>query len=198
MDGKILQIGNIAMKKLLAKLLLKLSETLLPRDEFSAIESPFQSLTPTDDAEGIKTYSQAMDFALAPQNDKIYNIAVTGLYGSGKSSFLRTHFKNKEDVLWVSLAMFLDQVASEDETANEKDKIDFEHKLELSILQQIFLVRKESTSWSWKILTILVFIGLGIVGIVQHDPLGKYVRPYLHPCRARHSIFLVCQSSYSQ
>jgi hypothetical protein len=190
MGGKILQIGNIAMKKLLAKLLSKLSEKLLPRDEFSAIESPFQSLTPTDDAEDIKTYSQAMDFALAPQNDKIYNIAVTGLYGSGKSSFLRTHFKNKENVLWVSLAMFLDQVASEEKTASEKDKIDFEHKLELSILQQIFLVRKESTSWSWKILTTLVFIGLGIVGIIQPDPLVKYVTPALHHLIASHSILI--------
>ena len=172
------------------KLFLRLLEKLLPQHELPAIKSPFQSLTPTDDAEGIKTYSQAMDFALAPQNDKICNIAVTGLYGSGKSSFLRTHFKGKENILWVSLAMFLDQVASEEETTSEKDKIDFEHKLELSILQQIFLVRKESTSWSWRILTTLVLIGLGIVGIVQPDPLVKYVTPSLHHWIASHSIFI--------
>ena len=174
------------MKKFFVKLLRK----LLPRHELLAIESPFQSLTPTDDAEDIKTYSQAMDFALSDKNEKICNIAVTGLYGSGKSSFLRTHFKNKENTLWVSLAMFLDQVASEEETASERDKMDFEHKLELSILQQIFLVRKESTSWSWKILTILVLIGLGIVGMVQPDSLVKYVTPSLHHWIASHSILI--------
>lgn len=174
------------MKKFFMKLLGK----LLPRHELPAIKSPFQALTPTDDAEDIKTYSQAMDFAFSDENNKICNVAVTGLYGSGKSSFLRTHFKNKENILWVSLAMFLDQVASEEETVSEKDKIDFEHKLELSILQQIFLVRKESTSWSWKILTTLVLIGLGIVGIVQPDPLVKYVTPSLHHWIASHSILI--------
>ena len=174
------------MKKFFMKLLGK----LLPRHELPVIKSPFQALTPTDDAKDIKTYSQAMDFALSDKNNKICNIAVTGLYGSGKSSFLRTHFKDKENILWVSLAMFLDQVASEEEAASEKDKIDFEHKLELSILQQIFLVRKESTSWSWKILATLVLIGLGIVGMVQPDSLVKYVAPFLHHLIARYSIFI--------
>ena len=137
-------------------------------------ESPFQSLTPTDSAEDIKTYSQAMDFALSSKHKNIKNIAVTGQYGSGKSSFLKTYFKNREEVLWVSLALFLDQ-SSEDEGA-----ADFEHKLELSILQQIFHVRKESTFWCWKIIIILVLLGLGIVGIRQPDVLIRYVSTTIH------------------
>ena len=158
------------------KCLMKILEWLLPIKGWYETESPFQSLTPTEDAEDIKTYSEAMDFALLSKNKDIRNIAVTGQYGAGKSSFLRTYVKekNKKDVLWVSLAFFLDQ-ASKDEK-----KEDFEHKLELSILQQMFHVRKESTFWCWKIIIILVSLGLGIVGMKQPDVLVKYVAPPIH------------------
>lgn len=147
----------------------------------STDESPFQSLTPTDNAEDIETYSKAMDFALSRKHKDIRNIAVTGQYGSGKSSFLRTYFRNRKDVLWVSLALFLDQ-ADEDEDATE-----FEHKLELSILQQMFHVRKESTLWCWKIIIILVLLGLGIVGIRQPDVLVRYVSPGIHTLVAKYA-----------
>ena len=127
--------------------LMKVLGWLWPTNIWHSIESPFQSLTPTENADDIKTYSEAMDFALLPKNKDIRNIAVTGQYGAGKSSFLKTYVKEKntKDVLWVSLALFLDQAVK-----NEK-KEDFEHKLELSILQQMFHVRKESTFWCWKI-----------------------------------------------
>jgi predicted NACHT family NTPase len=54
---------------------------------------PFQSLTPTENAEDIKTYVDAMDFAYSLKNKDVRNIAITGQYGAGKSSFLRTYFK---------------------------------------------------------------------------------------------------------
>lgn len=178
--------GDTNMKKFFMKLL----ERFLPQCEFPAMELPFQALTPTDAAEDIGTYSQSMDFAFCRKSDKVCNIAVTGQYGAGKSSFLRTYFKGKKNVLWISLAMFLDKVALEKSAASEKDKIDFEHKLELSILQQIFYVRKESTNWSWKIIITLVLIVLGIVGIVQPDSLTKYITASLHHWIASHSIFI--------
>ena len=61
------------------KIFLRLLEKLLPQHELPAIKSPFQALTPTDDAEDNKTYSQAMDFAFSDKNNKICNVAVTGL-----------------------------------------------------------------------------------------------------------------------
>lgn len=165
------------MNKLLNMLLSK----VLPNHLDVPDESPFQSLTPTDNAEDIETYSKAINFALSPKRKEIKNIAVTGQYGSGKSSFLRTFFKNRKDVLWVSLALFLDQ-ADKDENAT-----DFEHKLELSILQQMFHVRKESTLWCWKIIMMLVLLGLGIVGIRQPDVLVRYVSPEIHTFVAKYA-----------
>ena len=60
------------------KCLMKILEWLLPIKGWYETESPFQSLTPTEDAEDIKTYSEAMDFALLSKNKDIRNIAVTG------------------------------------------------------------------------------------------------------------------------
>ena len=165
------------MKKLLIWILSK----VLPNHLGFLDESPFQSLTPTDNAEDIETYSKAMTFALSPKRKDIRNIAVTGQYGSGKSSFLRTYFKNRNDVLWVSLALFLDQ------SVKDENSDDFEHKLELSILQQMFHVRKESTFWCWKIIIILVLLGLGIVGIRQPDVLVQYVSPSIHTFVTKHA-----------
>ena len=159
------------------KCLMKVLELMLPTNIWHSIESPFQSLTPTENAEDIKTYSEAMDFALSSKNDAIKNIAVTGLYGAGKSSFLRTYFKGKKNVLWVSLALFLEQHRI---GKTEEEKTEFEHKLELSILQQIVHLHKDAAWWSWKIITVVLLIGGGIIGIMQPDVFVKYVTPAIH------------------
>ncbi|MBR4189380.1 MAG: hypothetical protein IKQ55_05400 [Kiritimatiellae bacterium] len=115
-------------------------------------EPYFFSLTPTKNAENIEAYRKAMDYAL--QQSDICNIAVTGPYGSGKSSFLRTYFGEQKDVLWISLASFLGVPKEErgrngrnasgeetEENGNAKEGEDYfgeERRLELSILQQIF------------------------------------------------------------
>lgn len=88
----------------------------------------FFSLTPTEDAKKIETYRDAMDFAFTQKD--IRNIAVTGPYGAGKSSFLKTHFKNSSDsILWISLAQFLGeaeknegQVPSEGSSREEMER----------------------------------------------------------------------------
>lgn len=61
----------------------------------------------------------------------INNIALTGSYGSGKSTILKTfqHHNTQNRYLNISLASFKD---------NKEDKGEFERKLEVSILQQIF------------------------------------------------------------
>ena len=153
----------------------------------------FQSLTPIDNADGIEIYSKALDFALANKN--IRNVAVTGIYGSGKSSFLRTYFITHKRVLWVSLASFLGgeihsdrpttckgttegKVSSEQVvTSQSKD----DHLLEVSILQQIFYAAKQSelpfsrlrrtTGISWlRYVVVLIVIGalcVGLIGVLQ-------------------------------
>ena len=140
--------------------------------------SPFRALTPVDDAEDIESYEEAMDFALSKDRDAVRNIAVTGQYGAGKSSFLRTYFKRRHtNALWVSLALFLED---DDKRAPKPGTAEFEHRLELSILQQIFHVRKDSP---WKIIGILVcviLIGVSVVCMVQPDFLVKYVSEDVH------------------
>ena len=142
------------------------------------LRSPFRALTPVENAEDVESYEEAMDFALSKDRDAVRNIAVTGQYGAGKSSFLRTYFKKRhKNALWVSLALFLED---DDESAPRPGTAEFEHRLELSILQQIFHVRKDSP---WKIVGLLacvILIGVSVVCMVQPDFLVKYVSEGVH------------------
>ncbi|WP_431064491.1 hypothetical protein [Methylotuvimicrobium sp.] len=68
--------------------------------------SSFTDLTPSDKADKDGTYSKAITFAL--ENSRVKNIALTGPYGSGKSSIIRTYEKNnsKYRFMNISLASF--------------------------------------------------------------------------------------------
>ncbi|MDR0970251.1 MAG: formylglycine-generating enzyme family protein [Lentimicrobiaceae bacterium] len=73
----------------------------------------FFALSPTNEAEDIKVYSEALDWALDEERkDRVRNIALAGPYGSGKSSILKTYDDqcqraNKNlKFLYISLARF--------------------------------------------------------------------------------------------
>ena len=84
----------------------------------------FVDLTPVDDADIDGSYEDALNSALG--NDSIKNIALTGPYGSGKSSIIKTfEKKSKLKFLKISLASFKDDP--------EKNTL----LLERSILQQM-------------------------------------------------------------
>ena len=167
-------------------------------------ETPFFSLAPTRKAQDIDAYRMAMDFALR-RND-VHNIAITGPYGSGKSSFLRTYFDGRNDgnnVLWISLASFLGASKGQVSLANtkgdggESDENDGdtcfgeERRLELSILQQIFYkfpnakvpysrLSKTSSipqSWYCKCIAWAVITFALFIGARQPDFLFCYVTP---------------------
>jgi hypothetical protein len=88
--------------------------------------SSFTDLTPIDNADPDGSYSEAISFAL--KNSRIKNIALTGPYGSGKTSIIRTYEKNNNyKFLNISLASFKE----EDNKSIEKTLI------ERSILQQM-------------------------------------------------------------
>ncbi|MGB6128456.1 MAG: hypothetical protein WBG30_06870, partial [Psychrilyobacter sp.] len=70
-------------------------------------ENKYLSLAPDDNVD-ISGYEEALESAM--NNSSVKNIAISGTYGSGKSSFLRT-FENKHDdskwkYLKISLANF--------------------------------------------------------------------------------------------
>ncbi|WP_209349356.1 hypothetical protein [Pontixanthobacter sp. CEM42] len=97
-----------------------------PLDETSDC-APFVDLAPIDNADLKRGYRDAMQFAMA--NSRIFNIALSGPYGSGKSSIISTFEKQnpKYRFLKISLASFSEADESKIETVD----------IERSILQQM-------------------------------------------------------------
>jgi glutathionyl-hydroquinone reductase len=65
----------------------------------------FQKLTPNDNAD-LNVYEDALEFVFGDQNKDVQNIAVTGVYGSGKSSVVNTYerkYKKKFIILIINL-----------------------------------------------------------------------------------------------
>lgn len=105
---------------------------------YSSVVS-FKSLSPVDNADPEGEYANALSWAL--QNRKvadIKNIALTGPYGSGKSSILKTFQSHNTDpdlsFLNISLATFKEET----ENKNSPKGADLLRLIELSILQQLF------------------------------------------------------------
>ncbi len=101
----------------------------------NARDFKFQKLTPYEDVEMIG-YEQSLDNAFDRSNSDIRNIALTGIFGSGKSSVINTYEKEhpEKKLLHVSLAHF-EGVAGEGKD-NEYD-IDIEEKIINQLIQQI-------------------------------------------------------------
>lgn len=92
----------------------------------------FQKLTPHDEVE-LKIYEDAMNYIF--DNRDIVNVAVSGSYGSGKSSVIASYKKLRKDLRFVhvSLAHF----KSHDEKEKEKEKKVNESVLEGKIINQL-------------------------------------------------------------
>ena len=88
------------------------------RERKKNAEFNFYALTPIDNVE-ISIYKSAMDFVFAHNN--VRNVAVSGSYGSGKSSILASYEKkhSKKKFLHISLAHF---------TATENNKTNTDSK----------------------------------------------------------------------
>lgn len=93
------------------------------------IQSKFVNLAPTDQADKGGVYSEALLFATA--DPQVSNIALTGPYGSGKSSIIQSFLKEyRKPTLHISLAAFIP------ETGAAGDKVG-RQEIERSILQQM-------------------------------------------------------------
>lgn len=91
--------------------------------------SKYVDLAPTDKADEAGIYSDALNYAT--NNPNVSNIALTGPYGSGKSSVIKT-FLNRynKPTLQISLAAFLPEAGA---TGGKVSK----QEIERSILQQM-------------------------------------------------------------
>lgn len=94
--------------------------------------SIFENLTPTDNVKNNEIYEYSLKYGLDDKNIK--NIALSGAYGSGKSSILKTFEKNQKnqyEFLNISLADF---------SGSEKNNENLD--IERSILQKMFYTVK--------------------------------------------------------
>lgn len=105
--------------------------------------SPYNSLSPTDNAENIDYYIESLNWALL-NRDKIKNIAISGPYGSGKSSVIQTFQRKNQNndfrFLNISLATFK-EINTDKSTPENEELL---RLIELSILQQFFYHEKDT------------------------------------------------------
>ncbi|UXC17454.1 YobI family P-loop NTPase [Comamonas squillarum] len=117
------------LKKLLLKSLHNALSWLEAKDKFTGAHTKFLDLAPTDEADSAGVYSEAILFATS--NSKVFNIALTGPYGSGKSSIIKSFLKNyRRSALHISLAAFIPESNSESGNVSRQE-------IERSILQQM-------------------------------------------------------------
>jgi hypothetical protein len=158
------------MKRLMKKAVIALHKKLdkviagwQPTPDEVTAPAAFHSLSPINDADADQ-YIEALSWALDNRKKKsIYNIALTGPYGSGKSSILKTFQQKNENkdyiFLEISLATFKEELlessaATNDEieenpddngqTTTSKKNDEILRLIELSILQQIFYHEEDS------------------------------------------------------
>ena len=93
----------------------------------------YEALTPKNDIENGQEYMAALDWALSKPD--VHNIAISGPYGSGKSSVIESYLKERSrlKILRISLAAFnLEEMIDGDGGEIDEDQ------LEIGILKQLF------------------------------------------------------------
>jgi hypothetical protein len=152
--------------------------------------SRYVDLAPTDQADPTGVYSAAL--TNATNNPRVMNIALTGPYGSGKSSIIKSFLKGyKRPVLQISLAAFLPEALPDAGATNGKVG---RQEIERSILQQMLYgpdakrlplsrFKRIQSPGSWATLASLFTI-LGVIAcwhlFQKRDALttGAYFRPF--------------------
>ncbi len=109
------------------------SDRLAKKSAKAGAGSQYVDLAPTDQADPAGVYSAAL--AKATSNPRVMNIALTGPYGSGKSSIIKSFLRRyNRPVLQISLAAFLPETLPEAVSSNVKVG---RQEIERSILQQM-------------------------------------------------------------
>lgn len=118
-----------SLTRWLSNSLYSIASWLESKDRSAEMQSKFVDLAPTDEADKARVYSEAILFAT--NNEKVSNIALTGPYGSGKSSIIQSFLKKyRRSALHISLAAFVPEADSGGEKVSRQE-------IERSILQQM-------------------------------------------------------------
>lgn len=101
--------------------------------DMNNINRQYEALTPKNDIENGQEYMTALDWALSKPD--VHNIAISGPYGSGKSSVIESYLEQHSDLnaLRISLAAF-----NLDEMIDGDGGIIDEEGLQIGILKQLF------------------------------------------------------------
>lgn len=152
------------------------------------VELIFQKLTPEKaiGEDGLAGYKEALDYSLLDED--IVNIALTGVYGSGKSSVLESYKKNSGlQFLHISLSQF-DKEESEkkDNKTNEAQEKNLEGKILNQLLHQIdakkipqtiFRTKKKVKKQSVIFITISVLVAIiSMLYLLNITPWIDYLR----------------------
>lgn len=124
------------MKRYLQKLFTIQKENVSRNNTMSSLAPKI--LSKPEDIEKIQPYLDKLHETISTKG--INNIALTGGYGSGKSTIIGT-FKNlysQYEFLNISLASFNQKKGEQTKSKNNSKKEELERLLEVSILQQIF------------------------------------------------------------
>ncbi|TDK50356.1 ATP-binding protein [Antarcticimicrobium luteum] len=166
--------------------LIKIAEALGLRSVSPVGPAKFVDLAPTDQADQEGVYSAALTFATASPD--VSNIALTGPYGSGKSSIIRSFLKSyPRQALHISLAAFLPEAEDERRTVTKQE-------IERSILQQLLYgadanklplsrFKRIQSPGLWSIFrSLYILIGLLALWHVFHNRSevfeGSYFKPF--------------------
>ncbi len=102
-------------------------------------ELKYVDLAPVNDIEKEDVYFKALDWAIA--DEKVRNIALTGPYGSGKSSIIQAYLKNRQHIRYldISLASFCEAKTDGIENDIDEEEVKFtEQEIEEGVLKQLF------------------------------------------------------------
>ncbi|WP_292516403.1 ATP-binding protein [Mesorhizobium sp.] len=149
-------------------------ELLLTDHDAGAPPPRYVDLAPTDKADKSGIYSDALTYAT--NNPNVSNIALTGPYGSGKSSIIKTFLtKYERPFLPISLAAFLpeaDGSVTTTEGRHPQRGTVSKQEIERSILQQMLygadanklplsrFKRIQSPGWSSWLISLFIIVGL--------------------------------------
>lgn len=144
----------------------------------------YEALTPKNNIENGQEYMAALDWALSKPD--IHNIAISGPYGSGKSSVIESYLKQRAELktLRISLAAF-----NFEKMINGDGGVIDEELLEVGILKQLFYSVDSSkisqsryrklqpeAKWQNPFMGLLVLIVLcGIICFISPDKTATFI-----------------------
>lgn len=113
-----------------------LGKSIFQKKDFTRVE--YRDLAPIDDASGCEEHIKALEWAVT--SNRIKNIALSGPYGSGKSSIIETFLRRnplvQERSIKISLATFTEET--------DDGPVIVPENLEEGILKQLFYKIKQS------------------------------------------------------